>query len=144
MTKRLSSLSYNSPILWSRQPFCQLDYYQFHHASVKLQRATSQQDKIQPSVELPTHQRTTTIVPSNWANNFLIQPPRSPFKKLFIGTRLGEALKAMSFAKSVPKGLRHRNANMVLVAKIRPSATFPSHTPYKRPLRKRKRPPTSN
>jgi hypothetical protein len=37
---------------------------------------------------------------------FFSSAPRSPFKKLFLGTKLGEDLRAMSFAKSVPEGLK--------------------------------------
>jgi len=37
---------------------------------------------------------------------FIHSPPRSSFKKLFIGTDLGEALKRMSESKVFPKGLR--------------------------------------
>jgi hypothetical protein len=33
-------------------------------------------------------------------------PCKKPIKQLFLGTRLGEELQAMSFAKAVPKGLK--------------------------------------
>ncbi len=49
--------------------------------------------------------QSTTIITYKHTNDFFLQPPKSPFKKLFIGTPLGEILKAMS-SKSVPEGLK--------------------------------------
>jgi hypothetical protein len=37
---------------------------------------------------------------------FFLQPSRSSYKMLFFGTRLGKILQTMSFAKSVPEGLK--------------------------------------
>ena len=37
---------------------------------------------------------------------FIIMPPKNSFKKLFIGTKLGEALQKISSAKSIFDGLK--------------------------------------
>jgi hypothetical protein len=71
-------------------------------------------------------------------------PARSPFKQLFLGTRLGEELRAMSFAKAVPKGLKWVECETVSVERLSPYATFRSSILYRMPLRNVKIPFTSS
>jgi hypothetical protein len=84
------------------------------------------------------HRHIITIIPSNQVNNFL-QLLKSLFKKLFIGTRLGEVLKAMSFAKSVPKGLKLSECECGMGGKNSPIHYIPESYPIQEALKKKKK-----
>jgi hypothetical protein len=64
---------------------------------------------------------------------------KSPFKKLFIGTRLGEVLKAMSFTKSVPKGLKLTEGERSIGGKNSPICYIPKSDPVQEALEKKKK-----
>ena len=72
-------------------------------------------------------------------NDFFLQPPRSPFKKLFVGTKLGEELRAMSFAKSVPKGLKWFEGKHGIGGKNSPMRYIPEKHPMQDALEKSKK-----
>jgi len=62
-----------------------------------------------------TVHRTISAVYTTPQARFLSNPPKSPFKELFIGTELGRTLENMSNAKFAPDGLKQseceRNIN---------------------------------
>jgi hypothetical protein len=64
---------------------------------------------------------------------------KSPFKKLFIGTRLGEVLKAMSFTKSVPEGLKSSECERGIGGKNSPIRYIPESDPVQEALEKKKK-----
>jgi len=79
------------------------------------------------------------IIPSNWTNDFFLQPPKSPFKKLFIGTRLGEVLQTMSFTKSIPKGLKLSECECGIGGKNSPIRYIPKSGAIQDALEKKKK-----
>jgi hypothetical protein len=58
---------------------------------------------------------------------------------LFIGTRLGEVLKAMSFTKSVPKGLKLSKCQHGIGGKNSPISYIPESDPIQEALEKKKK-----
>jgi hypothetical protein len=73
-----------------------------------------------------------------------LPPPRSAYKTLFLGTRLGEILRAMSFTKSVPKGLKLWECKWDVGGKNSPIHYIPMKNPVQEALMKNKRPTTSS
>ena len=51
-------------------------------------------------------QQSTSVIARHHTNEFFITPSKSMFKKLFLGTHLGEQLCKMSVVKSTPNGLK--------------------------------------
>ena len=59
--------------------------------------------------------------------------------KLFIGTRLGEVLRTMSFTKSVPKGLKLSKCEHGIGGKNLPICYIPKSDPIEEALEKKKK-----
>ena len=70
---------------------------------------------------------------------FFLQPPRSSCKKLFLGTRLGEKLQAISSAKAFPKGLKWIEYECGIGGKNPPIHYIPKQDPVQDALKKNKR-----
>ena len=85
------------------------------------------------------HRHITTVVPSNQMNDFFLRPLKSPFKKLFTGTILGEVVKAMSFNKPVPKGLKLSECERGIGGKNSPIRYIPELDPVQEALEKKKK-----
>ena len=71
-------------------------------------------------------------------NNFFLRPPKSPFKKLFIGTPLGQILKAMN-SKAVPEGLKLSECERGVGGKNSPIRYIPESDPIQEALEKKKK-----
>jgi hypothetical protein len=69
---------------------------------------------------------------------FFLQPPKSLFKKLFLGMKLGEELKAMSFVKAVPKGIKLIECKCSTGGKNSPPCYIPQQDPMQDALEKSK------
>ena len=78
-------------------------------------------------------------VVSKRTHEFLLRPSRSPFKKLFQGTRLGEVLQAMSLAKSVPEGLKCQECERGVGGNKSPIRYIPESDPIQEALEKKKK-----
>jgi hypothetical protein len=70
---------------------------------------------------------------------FFLQPPRSPFKKLFLGTKLGEQLRVMSFAKSIPERLKWIGCERGVRGKNSPLHYIPEQDTMQDALKKSKK-----
>ena len=70
---------------------------------------------------------------------FFLQPPRSAYTTLFIGTRLGEILQTMSFAKSVPEGLKLSECKWGIGGKNLPICYIQEKDPVQEALKKSKK-----
>jgi hypothetical protein len=90
------------------------------------------------------HQQSTIIVVHQLTNNFFLQLPRSTYKTLFIGTRLGEILQTMSFAKSVPERLKLSECKRGIGGKNLPIHYIPEKDPLQEALEKSKKLTTSS
>ncbi len=73
------------------------------------------------------------------ANNFFIMPQKSTFKKLFIGTDLGEALHKMSSVKSNHEGLKVVECKGGMGGKNAPIRYIPEQDPVQDALEKTKK-----
>ena len=69
-------------------------------------------------------------------NDFFLNPPRSSYKKLFLGTRLGENLRAMSSAKAFPEGLKWIECERGVGGKNSPIRYIPEQDPVQDVLEK--------
>jgi hypothetical protein len=61
-------------------------------------------------------------------------PPTSAYKTPFLGLKLGEILKTMSFAKSVPKGLKLLECKQGVGGKNSPIRYIPEKDPVEEAL----------
>ena len=118
--------------------------YQLHDTITMPLHTNYHWSEIPPSVPPLIHRYTTTIVPPTRTNDFFLRPPRSPFKKLFLGTRLREVLQAMSFVKSVPEGLKLSECERGVGGKNSPIRYIPESDPIQEALEKKKKVNTSS
>jgi hypothetical protein len=72
-------------------------------------------------------------------NDFFLRLTRSTYKTLFICTRLGEVLQTMSFAKSVPEGLKLSECKWGIGGKNLPIHFIPEKNPVQEALEKSKK-----
>ena len=72
-------------------------------------------------------------------NDFFLRPPKSAYKTLFIGTKLGEILRTMSFTKSVPEGLKLSECERGVGGKNSPIRYIPEKDPVQEALEKNKK-----
>ena len=105
-----------------------------HRRTSKIARPTTdgQQKKI-------LQQQSTLVVARRSTNDFFLRPPRSTYKTLFFGTRLGEVLRNMSFAKSVPEGLKLSECERGVGGKNSPIRYIPEKDPVQEALEKSKK-----
>ena len=85
------------------------------------------------------HKQSTYIVVHQPTGDFFLQPPRSAYKTLFLGTKLGEILRTMSCAKSVPEGLKLSECVQGVRGKNSPIHYIPEKDPVQEALKKNKR-----
>jgi hypothetical protein len=81
----------------------------------------------------------TTIAAHHRIKDFFLQPPRSQFKNVFLRSKLGEQFQVMSFAKSVPKGLKWIECKCGIRGKNSPVCYIPEHNPVQDALEKSKK-----
>ena len=81
----------------------------------------------------------TTFIARHCANDFFLHPPRSSYKKLFIGTSLGEKLQAMSSVKAIPEGLKWVECKRGVGGKNSPIRYIPEQDPVQDALAKDKK-----
>ena len=70
---------------------------------------------------------------------FFLRPPRSAYKTLFFGMKLGEILRTMSFAKSVPEGLKLSECDKGVGGKNSPIRYIPEKDPVQEAIKKSKK-----
>ena len=85
------------------------------------------------------HHQSTIIVAHKLMYNFLLRPPRSTYKTQFFGTRLGEVLRIMLSAKSVPKGLKLTECERCIGGKHSPIRYIPKKDLVQEALEKSKK-----
>ena len=72
-------------------------------------------------------------------DDFFLRPAGSANKTLFLGTKLGEILRTMSLAKSVPKGLKLSECERGVGGKNSPIHYIPEKDPVQEALEKTKK-----
>ena len=71
---------------------------------------------------------------------FDLRPPRSSYKALFQGTKLGEALKRVSLSKAVPEGLKSVECERGIGGKNSPIRYIPEQDPIQEALETKHQP----
>ena len=104
----------------------------FYHTSTCQDSSTDRQMVEQNNFP----RKVTTIAVCHRINDFFLQPPRSPFKKLFLGTKLREQLRVMSFVKFLPKGLKWIECERGIGGKNFPMRYIPEQDPTQDALEK--------
>ena len=74
-------------------------------------------------------QQRPTITAPCCANYFFLMFPKSSYKKIFIGSELGEALQRMSSTKLIPKGLKLEECKHDMGGKNSPICYIPKKDP---------------
>jgi len=88
--------------------------------------------------------QSTSIAARQQMDDLFLRSPGSAYKPLILGLKLGEILRTMSFAKSVPKGLKLSECKRGIGDKNSPNRYIPEKDPVQEALEKTKRPTTSS
>ena len=112
----------------------------FHCTFMRQGFSTDRQMVKQPKIQ----EQGTTSDERHCINDYFLQLPRILFKKLFLGTKLGEELWAMSFAKSVPTGHKLIECKCSVGGKNSSLRYIPRWISWRIPLRKARRSCTSS
>lgn len=83
--------------------------------------------------------QSTNIAAFHWTRDLFLQPPRSFFKDLFIGTDLGEALQACPLQNQFQKISSGWSMSTALEKRISPCATFPQQDSVQDTLKENKK-----
>jgi len=130
-----SGLGHNHTII-KTQPISENDLLKVHRytTDANIPRLTSDGKRIKFC-----HQQSTSSVTRSTMDDFFLRPTRGASKTLFLGTKLGEILRTMSFAKSVPKGLQLLECERGVGGKNSPIRYIPEKDPVQEALEKTKK-----